>query len=142
MKRLLILLALCAIPCWGQDLPVQVVTKPHPTIDKTFALVDGLAIFSAVADVENTHYALVHDRHVQEGNPIFFSRRPTRARMYEINAPIVGLELYYSYKWKREDDADRLVGRRLAKYRWYVIPIVNMAAHGVGVTVTLASTGR
>ncbi len=58
------------------------------------------------------------------------------------NAPIVGLELYYSYKWKREDDADRLVGRRLAKYRWYVIPIVNMAAHGVGVTVTLASTGR
>lgn len=140
--KLALVLGLLACSCHAQDKPVEVLKpKPH-TIDKAFLLVNGLSLLSTVADVENTHYSLVHDYHVQEANPIFFSRRPSRARMYGVEAVLFVPQTLLSYKWKREDDADRAAGRQLAKYRWYAIPLINVATHSIGITITLASTGR
>lgn len=139
-NKLLLTLGLlaCTIPGYSQDVKSS---KPH-TIDKAFILVNGLSLLSTVADVENTHYALVHDPHVQEANPFYFSKHPSRARMYEVNSIFFVPETLLAYKWKREDDADRAAGRQLAKYRWYAIPLINVATHGIGLTITLASTGR
>jgi hypothetical protein len=111
------------------------------TADKAWWLVTAASVGATVADIENTQFCM-KDFHCQEGNPIYFSRRPSRLRMYSINAGIMAPMLYYSYKWKREDDADRAAGRQLAKYRWYAIPVINIAAHGFGLTITLSSTGR
>lgn len=111
------------------------------TADKAWWLMTAASVGATVADIENTQYCM-KDFHCREGNPIYFSRRPTRLRMYSINAGIMAPMLYYSYKWKREDDIDRAAGRQLAKYRWYVIPVINVATHGLGLTITLSSTGR
>lgn len=111
------------------------------TADKTWWLVTAASVGATVADAENTQYCL-RDPHCQEGNPFYFSRRPSRLRMYAVNAAFVVPETFYSYKWKREDDADRVAGRTLAKWRWYAMPIINMVTHGLGVTITLAATGR
>jgi hypothetical protein len=138
------LMVAAAISSNAQNLPVPaaIVANPHSTIDRNFLLLSGASILATVADVENTHYALVHDPHVQEANPFYFSKHPTRARMYEVNTPITALNLIWSYKWKKEDDADRAAGRPLAKYRWFVLPIILTSTHTLGVTITLASTGR
>ncbi len=139
MKTLfaLAILAIASIPCRAQ-IPVR---STQHAADKAWWLLNGASIGMTVADIENTQFCL-RSKHCQEGNPIYFSRHPSRLRMYGINAILLIPETYYSYKWKREDDADRAAGRELAKYRWYVIPVINVISHGAGLTITLMATGR
>jgi len=141
MKRFLItgVLALSlSLSTHAQAIPAAV---PYRTADKAWWLINAASVGMTAADIENTQYCL-RDPRCQEGNPIYFSRRPSRLRMYAINSIWLVPEIYYSYKWKREDDIDRYNNRPLAKYRWYVIPIINIATHGAGITITLTTTGR
>lgn len=152
-------LLLCSCPLFAQNLPFkpqptvrvkltdgtktwyQPLVVPHRTADRAFWLSTGLSLALTVADVENSHYAL-NKLGTIEANPVF-GQHPGRARYYAICLPIFAVNTYLSYRYKREDDAMAAAGIRGHKYaKWWVPSLANTVVHAVGVTVTLASTGR
>lgn len=154
LKRLLTLLLILSIPSvagaqstvkvkltdgtrqWYEQLPV-----PHKTADKAFWVSTLLSVGLTVADAENTKYALGRPG-ATESNPLF-GKNPSRARMYGIMLPIAGLTSYYSFRYKREDDALKAAGYGGHKYvKWWLPNLFNTAEHALGVGVTLGFTGR
>lgn len=121
---------------WYEPLPV-----PHKTADKAFWLSTALNVGLTVADAENSLYALRRPG-AQESNPLLGSN-PSRGRMYAIMLPAAALTTYFSFRYKREDDALKAAGYPGHKYmKWWVPNLLNTAGHALGVGVTLASTGR
>jgi hypothetical protein len=134
---LLGLLMLGALPCFAQTPPACVSTnsacpaKPHKTADKDWWLLNGASWVLTAADAGNTFYA-TRDHRVREANPVF---------AYAL-IPATIFNTWENYRWKQEDDADRDIGRPHANYRWYVLPIINMVPHGIGLGLTIHLTGR
>src|SRR5712691_2021905 len=135
MKRLVKYLALLIIGLF----PAFAAAQTHRTADKAWWGLNVASWASTVADVENTELVLRHGG--RELNPLY-GPHPSHLRMYAISAPLAGLSTWLSYRWKREDDADKIKYGYTARVRWYIAPVINLGAHGFGVGFTLMETGR
>jgi hypothetical protein len=121
---------------WYEPLRVE-----QRTADRRWFASVALSGALTVADAENSLYAL-RLPNVREANPLF-GAHPSRLRYYSIMAPLAVACGYMSYKYKREDDALKAAGIPGHKFvKWHLVNDLNIAAHVVGVAVTLASTGR
>lgn len=121
---------------------VWVLPVPHRTADRAFWAATVGSFASAVADVENSQAAMRANPYGRELNPIFFSHRPTRSRMYEVALPLTMLETYLSYRQKRKEDAEAAFGVRVPRPHWWVYHAVTIGSHTFGTIFTIASTGR
>jgi hypothetical protein len=119
-----------------------VLPVPHRTADRAFWVATGASFASVVVDVENTHYTFASCRGCREANPIFFSRRPSRTRLYEIALPLTVLSTYLSYRQKRREDAEVAFGMKIPGPRWWVYHAVTVGSHTFGTLFTIADTGR
>jgi hypothetical protein len=121
---------------WWEPLAVT-----HRTADTAFLESTGIAFGATVMDVENSVYALSKPG-IYEINPIF-GKHPNRGRYYGIMLPATGAFAYYSYKWKRQDDALKAAGLAEHKYmKWWVPNALMTATHVFGTLFTLDATGR
>lgn len=153
MKKLLALLFLCAATAsaqstvkvqltdnthkWYEQLPVK-----HKTADRAFWLWQSVSQAATVADVENSIYVLQHCGGCIERNPIF-GQHPNRAVYYGITEGIFVAEVPFTFYYKRQDDALKAAGIQGHRYaKWWILPALNTAGHGVGVGVTVGLTGR
>lgn len=118
---------------WYEPLPI-----PHRTADKAFWAMMGLSQLATVADNMNTQYAL-RKIGTQETNPLLKSR----AALWGVTEGIWAAEIPWAWHYKRQDDALKAAGLPGHKYaKWWVIPLLNIGSHGLGISVTLASTHR
>jgi hypothetical protein len=120
MKSLYLFTALCLLAATCDARP-RVFTKK-------FAAVAILAGLATVADVEMTAHCVQMPACI-EGNSSIYGIRPSRARLYAINAPITALGILVAYGFKHEG----------YNTTWWipVAPIVIVhsyaAVHGIGV---------
>lgn len=121
---------------WYQALPVT-----NRTADKAFIASTLLSLAATVADVENSHAALERSG-TREANPLFGSN-PSRVRYYAITLPVFAVNAFVSYRYKRQDDAlgvARYGGHKIVK--WWLPNTLNTFFHVVGISATVASTGK
>ena len=79
---------------------------------------------------------------MREADPLYGSH-PGRARYYAIAMPVAGLCAYYSYRYKREDDALAAAGIPGHKYvKWWLPEALNIGAHIFGIVATASFTGK
>ena len=121
-------------------LAVSTSAQQQRTADKAWWIANGVSWGLTVADFGNTLYGL-RQPGVREANPLL-GHHPSVGRMLAVGLPITSFQTYMSYRWKKQDDADRLAGVKLAKIRWYWMPAVNATAHGVAIGVSIGLTGR
>lgn len=122
---------------WTESIPV-----PHRTADKAFFLWEAISQVATVADVENSIYVLRHTPGTVEANPVF-GKNPSRLRYYALMEGLYLAEIPFTWHYKREDDALKAAGFQGHKYaKWWILPAINTTAHGVGIGITLSSTGR
>lgn len=114
----------------------------HKTIDKSFWTVILLSYISTAIDNENSHYAMMNSKYGRELNPIYFAKRPSRARMYEISMPITTLSNYMAYRAKRIEDAEIAFGMKVRGPRWWMYNVVTIGSHVGGAAFTVAMSGR
>jgi hypothetical protein len=123
---------------WWQPLPVQ-----RRTADGAYLGVTAASLLLTVADIENSVPIVGNCTHGHEVNPLY-GQCPSRGRYYAIAMPIFAATSYFSYKWKREDDAlrDASIPPHRGWARWWVPEAANAGSHLVGIIVTLAATGK
>jgi hypothetical protein len=123
---------------WYATYPVT-----HRTADRSYILsVLGAAAFTT-ADVENSVIAERAIPNGQELNPVFFSKHPTRARYYEIEAPVTAIAALVSWRYKRQDDATKIAGVQGHKWvKWHAPNDLVMLGHALGIAITAASTRK
>jgi hypothetical protein len=117
---------------WWAPLPV---TKR--TADFAFWESTAESFAATVADGENTMHVLNNHKGNRETN-FLYGNHPDRLRYYGIALPLAGACAYYSWKWKREDQALKdsgYPGHRFAK--WRVPNAYNTGSHVFGLVFTL-----
>jgi hypothetical protein len=118
---------------WQECLPV-----PQRTADRSWWALTAVSQAATIADIEVSVHEL-RQAGAAEANPLF-GPHPGRARYYAVTEPLYALETYWSWRWKREDDGLRAAGYEGHRYlHWWIAPAVNIASHGVGVSVTLGT---
>jgi len=121
---------------WWQPLPVT-----HRTADWRFDALIATSFAVTAGDVENSLAAL-RKPGVHEVDPLYGSH-PGRARYYAIAMPVTAMCAYYSWRYKREDDALRAAGLPPHKWvKWWLPGALNTGAHVFGILFTLSATGR
>lgn len=115
---------------------------PHRTADRSFWLIVATEQVGAIADAEVTHWSLEHNG--REGNPVIGSH-PSRAKLYGIMEASAGVLTYYTWRFKRQDDAiaadPRPAPYKLAPHRftWWKPLVISAAVHGFAVGITFAT---
>ena len=118
---------------WNQSLVV-----PHKTVDKSFVAWSAISQAATLADDFNTIYALQRPG-TREANPLLRSR----AALFGVTEGLFVVDEIMAWRYKREDDALKYAGIPGHKYsKWWVVPMLNVGAHGLGVGLTLKFTGR
>lgn len=118
-----------------------VLPLPHKTTDRSFWFSQIASEGATIADVENTQYCL-RSNTCLEGNPLFFSKRPSRVRMYTMTSILNVFAGYMAYREKRKQDAEIAFGVNPGKPRWFTLPFMVTGSHIFGTAFTLAATGR
>ena len=117
---------------WYEPLPV-----PHRTADRAWWLSTATSAAATVADVEYSMY-VIRRPDARELNPLLGSR-PNRAQYYAISLPVLGLSTWFSYHYKRQDDALAAAGLPPHKYaKWWVIAGINGCVHTGGFLASVA----
>lgn len=119
-----------------------VLPLPHRTTDRSFWIAQSISEAATIADVENTQYCIRSSPLGQEMNPIFFSKHPSRVRMYTVTTIINVFAGYMAYREKRKQDAEIAFGVNPGKPRWFTLPFMVTGSHIFGTAFTLAATGR
>ena len=108
MKTLAIALLLLSLPTHAEDWK--------------FWLANGAHAGAAVADVEITQHCIA-DHTCREGNPLMPS---SRAGAYGMAAGFVIVEGTMAHGIRKQGDS-----------RWWLIPMMGVSAHGVGIGLTV-----
>jgi hypothetical protein len=116
----------------------QALIVPHRTADRSFIFMSAISQAATLADDFNTVYALKRQG-TSEANPALRGK----AALFGVTEGLFVVSELFAYRAKREDDALAFAGIPGHKYaKWWVIPMLNIAPHVVGVGLTLWFTGR
>jgi hypothetical protein len=119
---------------WWAPLPV---TKR--TVDGKFWVSTAASFAATVADGENTMHVLRNGKGNRETNFIYGSH-PDRLRYYGVSLPIASVCAYYSWKWKREDQALKDSGYPPHRFiKWQFPNAYNTGVHMFGIVFTLVN---
>jgi hypothetical protein len=101
-------------------IPAEPASKPAPRkiVDAKYLLLGALVLGLTTADVEMTQHCL-HAGTCYEMNPTL---PHSRLGMYAVNTATNAAVMYFAYR-----------RRKAGKWGWWVAPVVDIGAHGVGV---------
>lgn len=91
--------------------------KPPRTLTKSFYLLNGLHLGTAMLDVALTQHCLA-DHHCREGNPMMPS---SLGGQLGVDFAFVGYGTFISYRLKKQDN-----------WVWWLSPAIGIAAHTAG----------
>lgn len=115
----------CAASTEYVDAPV-----PHRTADHDYLALNLSATLLTAGDI-----ASAYAQPGREINPLVM-----RKSELAVQAAITAGVWYFSWRYKRQDDAARAIGVKLPRVKWYWLPLAPIAEHGIPLILNLAES--